>query len=271
MKENTMFTAQRFFVDQNDDIIDKLNLTAEVVRWLRNEEPPKDEMRLREAVLCGRLRKLVGDLLINTNPMQRLPDGTEYQPHCEERLALLRAVGSAITASHLNTLDIAVSSRRSAGGELPTKKRGMQDFTSLSLFADDVERLLRDLYGDSDSEAIDRIRRAVFEITEVFTEYLRKDLCEEHQNARMIDYVCGIGVPEGYGISGSDHKCANKAEYDLAVRIRAGHSNPTAFSKYTIEFVKVLDEQWTLRTVEEFEQLNNPGPESNAHRMAVEA
>jgi hypothetical protein len=168
-------------------------------------------------------------------------------------------------ASHLNTLDIAVSSRRSASDELATKKRGMQDFTSLSLFADDVERLLRDFYGDSEREAIDRIRRAVFEITEVFTQYLRKNLWQEHRDACAVDYVLGIGVPEEADIGSSDYGCANKARYDLAVRIRAVHANPTAFGKYTIEFAKVPDEGWALRIIEEFERLNNPGPMSNAH------
>jgi hypothetical protein len=156
------------------------------------------------------------------------------------------------------------SLQRSGSGELAAEKKGMQDFTSLSLFTDDVERLLRDLYGDSDGEAMDRIRRAVFVITAEFTQHLRKDLWEEHNNACAIDYMLGIGVPDGYGISGGDHRRANKASYDLAVRIRAVHSNPTAFSKYTIEFVKVLDEQWNLRTVEQFEQPNNSGPEANA-------
>jgi hypothetical protein len=64
-----MFTAQRFFVDQDHHIIDKLNPTAKFV-WSRPEKP-RDEMDLREAVLWRRLSELVGDLIINTNPMER--------------------------------------------------------------------------------------------------------------------------------------------------------------------------------------------------------
>jgi hypothetical protein len=57
----------------------------------------------------------------------------------------------------------------------------MQDFTSLSQFVDDVER---DIYGEFDSQAIDRARNAVFVIVEEFTKYLRNDLWKEHQDAR---------------------------------------------------------------------------------------
>ena len=107
-----------------------------------------------------------------------------------------------------------------------------------------MERLLRDLYGESDSQAIDRLRDAVLVIVREFTRHLRKDLCKEHEDAEDIDYACGIGVPDGYGIQGHDHRAAYRAAHDVALRTRVVRANPATFSKYTVEFVKVLDEEW---------------------------
>jgi hypothetical protein len=138
--------------------------------------------------------------------MKMGPDGEEYQPHCEESHSISWALFHAIKASNLNTLHVALSIKHRFGGKLNRDKVGWQDFTPLSLFADDVERLLRDLYGELDNEEIARVRRAVSRIVEEFVKYLRKELWQEHQNAKDIDYSCGIGVPEGYGISGSDFR-----------------------------------------------------------------
>ena len=112
----------------------------------------------------------------------------------------------------------------------------------MSLFVDDVERLLRDLYGEADNKAIYRLRGTVCGIVRELTKHLRKDLWQEHNDAANIDYVNGIGLPEGYGISGSDHRKANRAARDLALRARAVRANPSGFSIYTVQFVKALEE-----------------------------
>lgn len=201
-------------------------------------------MHLREQVLWSRLDDLVGELIININPIEKLPNGEGYQPNCEEQHSIFWALYHAIKASHLNTLDVALSIQHRFGGELKRENVGWRDFTSLSLFADDVERVLRDLYGELDNEAIDRGRRAVFGIVEEFTKYLRKDLCQEHRNAETVDYMCGIGVPEGHGIHGSDHRRGLCAANELEIRARAVRANPAAFSKYTVGFVNKLFANW---------------------------
>ena len=205
-------------------------------------------MRLRERVLWIRLADLVEDLITNINPIEKLPDGREYQPRCAERHSISWALYNAIKASHLNTLDVALSIQHRGGGELKREKVGWQDFTSLSLFVDDVERLLRNLYGEFDDRAINRVRDAVFWIVEEFTQYLRKDLWQEHQNAWRVDYMCGIGVPEGYGLSGSDHHRGHCAADDLELRARAVRANPAGFSKYTVGFVNELFASWRRLT-----------------------
>jgi hypothetical protein len=231
----------RFFVRKEDNcIIDRLSPAAKYLVRYCWEDAPEDDMHLREQVLWSRLDDLVGELTINTNPMKKLPNGEEYQPNCEEQHSIFWALYHAIRASHLNTLDVALSIQHRLGGELKREKVGWQDFTSLSLFADDVESLLRDLYGELDNEAIVRGRRAVFGIVEEFTKYLRKDLWQEHQNAEAVDYMCGIGVPEGCGIHGSDDRRGHCAAHDLEIRVRAVRANPSGFSKYTVMFVDEL-------------------------------
>jgi hypothetical protein len=71
---------------------------------------------------------------------------------------------------------------------------------------------------------------------------LRSDLWQEHNDAENIDYVNGIGLFEGCGISGSDHCRANRAAYDLALRAGAVRADLSRFSKYTVRFVKALEE-----------------------------
>jgi hypothetical protein len=240
MKEESMTTNHRFSLNEEGYVIDMLNPTNTRECYC-GEGSSEDELYLRERVLWIRLCEVVRALIIE--PKKKLPSGEEHQIN-EEVHSISRALLGAIEASHLNTLDPLLSTQHKFDGKLKREKTGMQDFTSLSLFVDDVERLLRDLYGVFDSQAIERVRRAVFAIVDEFTNHLRKDLWREHQDAETVDYNCGIGVPEGYGISGSDHRRAVKSANDLALRARTVRANPTSFSKYTVEFVKVLDEDW---------------------------
>jgi hypothetical protein len=233
-----MTINHRFFLKREEHrIIDKLNPTYAVYGF---QDDPDDEMYLRERVLWKRLDHLVGALMVNNNPIARLPTGEEFQPHCEENHSISWSVYKAIKASHLNTLDVASSIQHRFNGELKREKIGWQDFTSLSLFADDVERLLRDLYGELDSEAIDRARSAVFVIVEEFTRFVRKDVWQEHQDAVNVDYSCGIGVPDGCGIGSSEFHRGVRSGHDLELRARAVRANPAAFSKYTVMFVDEL-------------------------------
>ena len=134
-------------------------------------------------------------------------------------------------------------------GKLRRQKKHTQDFTSLSLFRDEVECLLRDLYGDVESEALDSIVRAVFRIVEAFTKYVRPDLWKEHQDAENLDYMFGIGVPEGYGINGSDWRRGMVAKHDLMLRVCEVRENPSAFSAYTGEFAAWFSEMWDCSAV----------------------
>ena len=234
-----------FCLNEDREIVDRLDPSAKhLVECYSLEGFPDDEIHLREQVLWRRLDNLVRALIINTNPTEKLPTGEEYQPFCEESRSISLALHQLIKASRLNTLDVTLSMQDRFDGVLKGDKVGLQDFTSLPLFVDDAERLLRDLYGESDNEAINRVRDAVSWIVEEFTKYLRKDLWQEHRNAVDIDYMCGIGVPEGHGISTSDFRDGQRAVHDLELHARAVRANPEAFSKYTVEFVNELFLHW---------------------------
>jgi hypothetical protein len=233
----------RFSVNEDGHIFDVLN-PANDGRGHYFDDDPKDEMHLRECVLRRRMSHLVDDLIINNNPTEDLPTGDKYQPYCEVRHTIWWAIFMAIRASHLNTLDVGLSLQHRFSGELKREKLGWQNWTSLSLFVDDVERVLRDLFGETENEAIDRTRHAIFTIVEEFTKYLRNDIWQEHCDAENVDYMCGIGVPEGYGIGGSDHRAGHAAAGNLELRARAVRANPEAFGKYTVEFVNELFFNW---------------------------
>src|SRR5215467_324397 len=115
--------------------------------------------------------------------MQKLPSGEEYKPYNEESFAILWAMLATIRASHLNMFDPALSIQHKFDGKLRRQKKHTQDFTSLALFRDDVECLLRDLYGDLESDALDSVLRAVFRVVEQFGKFVRLDLSKEHRDA----------------------------------------------------------------------------------------
>jgi hypothetical protein len=129
-------------------------------------------------------------------------------------------------------------------GKLRRQKKGTQDFRSLALFRDDVECLLRDLYGDVESDALDSIVWAVFRVVESFTEYVRLDLWKEHQDAKQFDYMDGIGVPEGYGISSGEMRRGMAAQLYLMLRVYEVQQEPSAFSDYTINFANRFSQEW---------------------------
>lgn len=229
-----MTPNQRFVLDENRAVIDTLNPSGR--KGYCHEGDPVDEIHLRERVIDVRLAKLVDDLIINLEPERVGWRGEKYQPFNHERHEIWCAVCAAIRASHLNALNPTLSIQNMFDGTPRRRKNGLQEFTSLSLFRDDVEGLLRDIYGDIKSEALDDILRAVFIIVEAFTRHVRNDLWVEHQWAMAWDYIWGIGLPEGYGLSGSDHRSAHEALDNLIVRVREVRENPSAFSKYTVEF-----------------------------------
>jgi hypothetical protein len=252
-----MTMNRRFYLNEARDIIDVLHPDRKVARGY--EGAPKDEISLRESVLFDRIQSIVRQLAIPDDVRGNMSDRDRRLSDSDYRLIeqandISWALYKAICASRLNTLDPALSLENKFDGSIKREKVGMQDYTSLSLFVDDVERLLHDLYGESDNQVMDQTRHAVLSIVESLAKYTCNELYQELEYARDIDLGwCGIGVPDGYGIGSSDVRRALVAENELASRARVVRASPASFSKYTVEFVKALDDHWP--------KLGQPSPE----------
>jgi hypothetical protein len=233
----------RFALDEKRNVIDIVNVANSGKAHCFEGDP--DDKHLRELVFQICLRKLLEKLIINLRPMQKCWSGERFQPPNQESDAIQSLIFYAIRASHLNTFDPALSVQHKFDGKLRRpEKRTHRDMTSLSLFRDDVERLLRDLYGDLESDALDSVVEAVFDIVERFTRYVRPDLLKEYGDAMDLDWSFGIGLPEGYGINGSDWADGVKAKFRLYHRVREVKANPSTFSEYTIEFANLFAQEW---------------------------
>jgi hypothetical protein len=237
----------RFTLDEQRNVIDAVNV-ANSGKGYCHVDAPEDDTHLRERVLMVRLGEPTDKLIINLRPMQKTWSGGEaFKPFNEESHAIYEAMLHTIWASQLNTFDPALSLQHRFDGKLRRQKKHTQDFTSLALFRNDVECLLRDLYGDVESEALDRVVLAVFRVVQYFTKYLRPDLWKEHSDAEDLDYMLGIGVPEGCGINGSQWRRGMVAKADLINRVREVNANLSTFSEYTIEFAKLFAQRWDCR------------------------
>jgi len=230
-----MSMNRRFALNESRKVIDAIN-AANSGKGYCHEGDPEDDKHLRGRVLQVCLGEILEKLIINVRPTPGFN---------EERHAVWVAVLDAIRASHLNTFDPALSVQHKFDGKLShQKEHAHQNITSLSLFRDDVESLLRDLYGNLESEALDSLVWAVFGIVREFTKYVRPDIWKEHEDAVNFDYILGIGVPEGYGISGSEWRCGMAAKFSLIQRVREVNAKPSAFSEYTIEFANLFAQWW---------------------------
>jgi hypothetical protein len=227
-----MSNNRRFAIDERGYVIDVVNPANSGKGYYNGG--PEDDRHLRERVLIVRLGEMIDKLI------EKLPLGGECKPFLNDSLPLLYV----IRASHLNTLDPMVSIQHKFDGKLGRHRKHTQDFTSLGFFRDDFECLLRDLYGDVKSEALDSIVYAVFRTVEAFTRYVRPDLWKEHSDAEDFDYMFGVGVPEGYGIQSSDWHRGMGAKVNLFRRAREVNDNPSNFSEYTREFAKLFAERW---------------------------
>jgi hypothetical protein len=232
MRRNAMSVNCRFTLDEQLKVIDAVNVVNSGKGYC-HVDTPEDDTHLRERVLMVRLGESIRKL-INLRPRESN----------EEFHAIWEAMLHTIWASQLNTFDPGLSLQHGFDGKLRRQKKHTQDFTSLALFRDDVECLLRDPYGDVESEALDRVVLAVFRVVQYFTKYLRPDLWKEHSDAEDLDYMFGIGLPEGSGISGSEWRRGMVAKADLINRVREVNANLSTFSEYTIEFAKLFAQQW---------------------------
>jgi hypothetical protein len=223
---------ERFFLDENGDVIDRRNPVSGLSYYYF--DVPPDQFRLRESLLRRRLDVLVRDLIPNRNP---------HDAYNHEAFALGNYLFQAIRASALNTADPRWGKRLRLEGDHGREKTNLQDITSLSLFCDDVEPLLRDLYENAEDEMSENTLSAIRVIANELLGFARRELYEEHYNAQDWDYLFGVGLPDGYGLSGSDHRRGHAALHNLKGRVRDLLKQPAGHSEYTIEFAKQFVER----------------------------
>jgi hypothetical protein len=260
----------RFTIDENGFVIDSINPTNSG-KWRAAEDTSHADKDLRYRVLSARLWEMTGKLMINLRPSYKTSSGEEYEPTNALRLSLYLAVSQTIRTSHLNTFDPLISVRQKFDGHLKDQKNGLQDFTSIALFCDDVERLLRDLYGDIEDNALVGLKRTVALLVEEFTQYACTDIWKEHQCAVVADEgLWGIGVPEGYAINGSMWRRGMQAYRDLGEGVREVRANRNAFGPYTIQSADWLAEEWPRLTDVAEKDLNDPKGEIGSIEVSVD-
>jgi len=243
-----MSNDRRFVLDEERYVIDAIN-PANSGKIYCPEKYPDDERHLRELVLTVRLRMILNELIIDLEPT--------WRDASEKHHAMLFAIYCAIQASL--SFDLCPMAIPYWSSTMKRNKGLTEDFTSLSLFYDDVECLLRDLYGDIGSEALDRVLRAVRCIVIELTKYLCPDLWKEHSDAEELDWIIG-GAPKGFGISSSMWFYGMKAKANLFRRVREVNANSSIFSEYTREFAKLFAERWDCGKEDEWEAKFLRGP-----------
>src|SRR5262245_44422161 len=244
-----MSISCRFALDEERHVTDAANVANSGKAYYSHEGhegDPEDDKHLRECILQMQLSRMIDKLIINSRPVQKPFAPRNYSfAMWEASFAIFSAMLDTIKASHLNTFDPALSVQHKFDGKLKRQKKHTQDFTSLALFRDDVECLLRDLYGDFESEALDSVVLAVFRIVQQFARYARPDLWKEHDDAEAFDLIrFGTGLLEGEGISSSYFHRGMDAKADLFNRVREVNANQSTVSEYTIEFAKLFAERW---------------------------
>jgi hypothetical protein len=230
----TIDQSRRFTVDRDGLVIDQVNPENDGLVQYPHSELIENDRQIREAILMVRLNKLARRLLINKHPKR----------FNEKAHALDSMIYATIIASQLNMLDPLIAKQFPFAGKLRHEKVGMQDFTSIMLFRDDIERLLRDLYGDLDGAKLNDLLLAIRLIVVEYTKHVQPDLREEYDYADDVDYSVGIGVPEGYSISSGQHGRGGFAAEMLTARAKKILANTDTHSRYTVKFARALKKFW---------------------------
>jgi hypothetical protein len=229
-----MQDTRRFVLNKERFVIDTVN-PSNSMRAYSPEGAPHDEIHLRKRILLVLLGSRL-DKLINPDENHWEGIGDDYPPRGLNWYPMWTTMASVIESSALNAFDPMLSIKhRFAGGPLQRQKNSMRDFVSISLFGDDLECALRDLYGDFESNALIALLYALECICYEFAKYVRPELAKEFDDA--VNYEHAFSVPGGCNNNGM------KAQLDLGERILSVHNNPSAYSEYTVHFVKHL-QRW---------------------------
>ena len=239
MRKAPLKNGRRFSLDSRGYIVDKLNPGTRIKKgWNYNPKGSPyehtrydDDVHLRDAVLRCRLAKLV-------HKLSKGSTGIDTCPHFDMLL------WEIIVASQINRRDVLISMQHPFKGSLKQEKTEMSQFTSLALFVDDIERLLRDLYGDVDGADLNDLVSAIWSVVFEISKYVLPDLRSELDNARSVDAGAGRGWATGYWVSAGMAGKGTQAADTLVIRGRAVLCGPDHYSRYTVKFIKALQRYW---------------------------
>jgi hypothetical protein len=221
--------CERFFYDYKDcAIIDRCNPDTESEIHYFDYQPEQFDMR--KILLLNRLRRLAEDFIINRDPPQTDWRGESWLPASDQAGGLAASLFNAIIASALNTVDPSQGMQLRFNGQLKRDNANLRDVTSLSLFCEDVEKVLRDLYGDVNDKMLADLLNAVSVIATQFVKSARNELWQEHNNAR--DWGC-LYIEDARRYAALE---------ELKGRVRDVTEDPAKHSKYTVEFARLFEE-----------------------------
>jgi hypothetical protein len=245
-------TNQRFVLNSEGYVVDKSN--SKVSHYFRYEtnEGDTSENPLREDMLFAQLCELVDKLLVNNNAVKQTRSGP-YQDKNPENYSLALIIYQIIKESRLNGRHVLASLQHKPRGKLRPNVGGWQDITSIALFINDIECLLRDLYGDfDDDDAIGPIRRVILVVVPQFLRLVRNDLWLEHSSAVDIDDQFDLKAIDLGICPGDLARAAFKGTAYLLDRVQEFRRNPSPFSQYTASFLTAYESQCALATANDF-------------------
>jgi hypothetical protein len=228
---------QRFYLNEDRYVVDKLDWSNNGLAWIPGGFSEEQE-DLREDILRTRLGKLFRALL-SPHVRRKKRSPTKFERYEDAK----RAIGSVVAAIGETHADHVPDQ---PGTENPVVKidpheEKMQDVTSVGLFLSDVELLVQNLYGNFGKPFSKRLRRAIIDILKMTMKGVLKDLWREYDDACIVDGA--LRIP-GYGVSGGDMGEEINASKRIEARAQTVRTNPTRFGKYTVRFIRALDENW---------------------------
>jgi hypothetical protein len=248
---------KRFVLDNQGGIFDKLHPESgtEHVVYMNafKNKPYDDELHLRTGMLVRRLETLVPELC-RGNGRKRDRKTLSYK--------IYGLLPDIIQASQLNRRDVRISLQHPFKGELKHKKTEIRELTSISLFIDDVERLLRDLYGDTDGNDLSAVLQAITSTIVALSTYILPDLAAEHNMACAVDIGAGRGLDPGDGVSSRMVRDSVEPAEVLILRARKILSSESEYGRYTVSFAQALKEYWPA--VQEWRPFAKTVPEAIA-------
>jgi hypothetical protein len=139
---------------------------------------------------------------------------------------------------------VRISLQHRPKGKLKHRKTEIRELTSISIFIDDVERLLRDMYGDTDGNDLGAVLQAITSTIVALSTYILPDLAAEYNMARAVDIGAGRGLDPGDGVSSMTVRNSLEPAEMLILRARKILSFESKYGRYTVCFAKALKEYW---------------------------